>query len=77
MNRRSFKVTIENKDSGMEDSGFCPTCFTGFPLRSIKGFSGKVESVFSCPSLGGFAGGGAEKTPAGDYSINTRVNSIP
>jgi hypothetical protein len=28
------------------------------------------ECVFSS-QLGGFAGGGAEKTPAGDYSINT------
>jgi hypothetical protein len=32
---------------------------------------GRVESVFSQSQLGGFAGGGAEKTPAGDYSTNT------
>jgi molybdenum-dependent DNA-binding transcriptional regulator ModE len=29
------------------------------------------ECVLSV-TTGGFAGGGAEKTPAGDYSINTR-----
>jgi hypothetical protein len=32
--------------------------------------SGRVERVF-ISQLGGFVGGGAEKTPAGDYSINT------
>jgi hypothetical protein len=32
---------------------------------------GRVESVFYPSHLGGFAGRGAEKTPAGDYSINT------
>jgi hypothetical protein len=29
--------------------------------------------MFPVPA-GGFAGGGAEKTPAGDYSINTFSN---
>jgi hypothetical protein len=41
--------------------------------KKFQGFSGREESVFSRPSLGGFAGGGAEKTPAGDYSINTNI----
>jgi hypothetical protein len=39
-------------DSGKEDRGFDPTCFTGFPLEADGGFSGRVESVFSCSSLG-------------------------
>jgi hypothetical protein len=38
---------------------------------------GRVESVFYPSHLGGFAGGGAEKIPAGDYSINTPVDHLP
>jgi hypothetical protein len=37
---------------------------------------GGVESVFYPSHLGGFAGGGAEKTPAGDYSMNTTTLQI-
>jgi hypothetical protein len=28
-------------------------------------------------TVGGFAGGGAEKTPAGDYSINNMPTAAP
>jgi hypothetical protein len=42
------------------------------PCGNRTGFRGREERVFSRHSLGGFAGGGAEKTPAGGYSINTR-----
>jgi hypothetical protein len=31
--RRSFKIESRTEVSEKEDSGFCPTCFTGFPLR--------------------------------------------
>jgi hypothetical protein len=39
--KRNIKV------SGKEDSGFRPTCVTGFPLRSFQGFSGRVEVCYS------------------------------
>jgi hypothetical protein len=35
-----------------------------------KVIRGRAESVFIQFQSGGSAGGGAEKTPAGDYSVN-------
>jgi hypothetical protein len=54
---------------GKEDSGFRPSCVTGFPLRRFQGFSGRVEVCYQCQSGGG-SRGGDENTPAGDYSLN-------
>jgi hypothetical protein len=56
----------------LEESGFRPSCITGFPLR-VSGFQRQGgECVFASQS-GGSAGGGVQKTPAGDYSINTHL----
>jgi hypothetical protein len=46
---------------------------TGTEVFNERGIIGREESVFSRPSPGGLGGGGVEKTPAGDYSINTHL----
>jgi hypothetical protein len=74
--QEDYQGGFKNKDSGFREGGqwFCPTCFTGFPLEADRGDQRQGGKCVLVSPAGVIAGGGAEKTPAGDYSINTLSN---